>query len=59
MPELVADRSCATGPRRVSRPCWIRLNCLVLTQVLRFANLLFEPLWNRKYIRNVQVGPCS
>ncbi|KFK43241.1 hypothetical protein AALP_AA1G098100 [Arabis alpina] len=23
--------------------------------VLRFSNLVFEPLWNRKYIRNVQV----
>ena len=28
--------------------------CLVL-QVLRFANLVFEPLWSRNYIRNVQV----
>lgn len=24
--------------------------------VLRFSNLVFEPLWSRKYIRNVQVS---
>lgn len=24
-------------------------------QVLRFSNLVFEPLWSRQYIRNVQV----
>lgn len=24
-------------------------------QVLRFSNLIFEPLWSRQYIRNVQV----
>lgn len=27
--------------------------------VLRFSNLVFEPLWSRQYIRNVQVGPGS
>lgn len=27
----------------------------VVAQVLRFANLVFEPLWSRNYIRNVQV----
>jgi len=24
--------------------------------VLRFANLVFEPVWNRKYISNIQIG---
>ena len=28
---------------------------LLPRQVLRFANLVFEPLWSRQYIRNVQV----
>lgn len=27
--------------------------------VLRFSNLVFEPLWSRTYIRNVQVIPFS
>ena len=27
----------------------------IVLQVLRFANLVFEPLWSRNYIRNVQV----
>lgn len=27
--------------------------------VLRFSNLVFEPLWSRQYIRNVQVGQAG
>ena len=35
----------------VPNPCYA-------LQVLRFANLVFEPLWSRQYIRNVQVRLC-
>lgn len=28
---------------------------MLCVQVLRFSNLIFEPLWSRKYIRNVQI----
>ena len=52
----------AAGPLPVQplgmRPADFLVNLtLVLraVQVLRFANLVFEPLWSRNYIRNVQV----
>ena len=32
---------------------------MVMLQVLRFANLVFEPLWSRQYIRNVQVRDAA
>lgn len=39
--------------------CRLLLRCdaerMTHVQVLRFANLVFEPLWSRNYIRNVQV----
>jgi hypothetical protein len=50
---LEIDR--APPPPR-TRVCYAGKELIENLTVLRFGNRVFEPLWSRQYIRNVQVG---